>query len=975
MEDMKDLPIDRLDLSVRSYNCLMRSGIRTVGALLNTDADTLYGIRNMGKQSVEEVLQKINEYRTFQQSDRRETSPAESTPDLASWIETEEGKLAVCEHLARQRHMIDELELLSARSYNILSMCGHSELHKILFLSEEELLELPNMTAVCAREIAMVCERYRKEHTSDFTDAYTSAKVQSLSMEELLQNPAFHDSILRFAKFNDCSLDALNLTAGALKRLSEKGYRMRSDILFLTESDLLQFPGMGKTIAQRILSKVREYLAKNSTRIRSFLSGDENAFITDAEIRARILHLYDSNPFDGLHYPEIKEGLSLPSFVSDERLKHIIGDLLAEGKLEYVDFCCYRIYPCITDYLENCEAIKDREKHFLKKRLDGQTLEEIGGEYGLTRERVRQVIKKSIDKLREQCAAETGLPVFDEDYYRYLYKTYTFDKKDASEWLGIPMAAFRYFDLIDLRPGKDSLDGAPDNKQLEAGLRLKIRNYLNRNKVHLRGRWVEKKRAVLEPIALEHCGQSSIAFDDFCVYYNRFLKENGIPYDEDIYYTDSVKATRKNHLADAHFVLWKQNAMLRYYDIDGRDYTELFDGLRLAEYENVEFSTAKWFKEHPVLMDRYDIRDHYELHNLLRKTVKAGSFHNIEIKSMPNVLFGTFDRDAAIMQILRDHAPVTADDLSALVSEEYGFDPAVVRANYLKPFYTYYYQGIYRIDQKPMAEDHMNSLLQVLTENFYYVGEIRTAYLRLFPDGDMEEINPFNLKRMGFQFFSNYALKGHESLDSYFRHLLTESDMIDITAYKRRFTYVQAFYAVYMDLRRSLTVIEYEPNRILSVRKLESAGITRKDLQAFCNEVFDYAPDHAYFNICSLKQDGFSSALFDLGFSDWFYANLLLSDDRFSFGTAYGAYVFRKDRKQPLVRDFLEERVNSHRSIALYDLMNELADRYGCRIGDRYDIETKLYGSVVFHDRFTDRLYPNEDAYEREVEETEVRYL
>ena len=41
-------------------------------------------------------------------------------------------------------------------------------------------------------------------------------------------------------------------------------------------------------------------------------------------------------------------------------------------------------------------------------------------------------------------------------------------------------------------------------------------------------------------------------------------------------------------MADERFLLWKLNERFRYYDIDGRDYTELLDTLNLDSYENIE---------------------------------------------------------------------------------------------------------------------------------------------------------------------------------------------------------------------------------------------------------------------------------------------------------------------------------------------------------------------------------------------------
>jgi DNA-directed RNA polymerase subunit alpha len=55
------LSIDDLDLSVRSYNCLKREGVTTVGELVQKSEQDLLDIRNFGQKSIEEVKQKLAE--------------------------------------------------------------------------------------------------------------------------------------------------------------------------------------------------------------------------------------------------------------------------------------------------------------------------------------------------------------------------------------------------------------------------------------------------------------------------------------------------------------------------------------------------------------------------------------------------------------------------------------------------------------------------------------------------------------------------------------------------------------------------------------------------------------------------------------------------------------------------------------------------------------------------------------------------
>lgn len=51
-----DANVRELDLSVRSYNCLIRAGITTIEQLLNTSDEDLLAVRNLGKKGYEELI-------------------------------------------------------------------------------------------------------------------------------------------------------------------------------------------------------------------------------------------------------------------------------------------------------------------------------------------------------------------------------------------------------------------------------------------------------------------------------------------------------------------------------------------------------------------------------------------------------------------------------------------------------------------------------------------------------------------------------------------------------------------------------------------------------------------------------------------------------------------------------------------------------------------------------------------------------
>ncbi len=58
-EKVLEMTIEELDLSVRSFNCLKRAGINTVEDLINKSEDEMMKVRNLGRKSLEEVINKL----------------------------------------------------------------------------------------------------------------------------------------------------------------------------------------------------------------------------------------------------------------------------------------------------------------------------------------------------------------------------------------------------------------------------------------------------------------------------------------------------------------------------------------------------------------------------------------------------------------------------------------------------------------------------------------------------------------------------------------------------------------------------------------------------------------------------------------------------------------------------------------------------------------------------------------------------
>lgn len=962
-------------------------------------------------------------------SETREVlSEQQNIEDYDVWSKSEVGRAFVVSYLKKQEIKVDALQLLSTRAYNLLLLGGYTYLHEVIFLKEDTLLQIPRMDGHLCEEIMKLCRYYLYENKEMFVEAYKDVikkenekKEQTSMFYDFLSNPAYYDKILKYVEINNCMIEQMGFSNSAKNKLLKNNFDYLSEIVFKTRRELERIPALGVTSINEIMTKIQEYWEANEDRICAVCNGDESAYWDDTAIERLILSIYEEVQFGGVSLFKIKmyleevEGrvknsllqtqgalgdederflcqLEIENFqvacvheqvtntdceepiygITLERIEEILKKLIEKKELKYIDDRYYRIYQKFEEALFNCTEINERERGFMKMRLQGATLEKIAQEYGLTRERVRQVVAKAVNKVRNWYFVNTNKVWFEEDKYRYFFENYDFDKNDATKWLGIEPYVFCYFEMMNVKQGKrDIQETFNDQQNIEKEFRSKIKNYINRNKIYLDGIWIEKRRIDLEAFLVRKLCKQSTSFSEFVQRYNAFLESEGIPFDESIYCTDAVLATRRNRLMEARFLLWKQNEQIRYYDIDSRDYTELLDVLNLDAYENIEFSTLKFMEEYPEIMQKYDIQDQYELHNLLRKIVPEGSYNGFHCSKMPDIRFGTFDRTNAFLELLMENAPISINDFADLIHKEYGYDQAVIMSTYLKPLALFYHQGIYSIDQKQMSEANEKLLKSALVEDFYYIDEIKAIYKRLVVNADMEEINPYNLKKMGFLVLSRYVIQNYPSLEAYSEHILTCEDMVDITIYKKRFATMQMFSQTLMQLKRELKVIEFEPNQLITFRKLENAGITRELIQEFCDSVYDFVGTDTYFSIKSIRKAGFESELFDYGFTDWFYANLLISDKRFSFANMYKNLIFYKGMKDITIKSFENEIIQMFRSIDVYDLVSELTEVYGCTITDRLDVIYKVQGTEVFYDKILDRLYANIELYYQELDDME----
>jgi len=124
-----EMLIEELELGVRSYNCLKREGVVTVGELMSRTEAELLNIPNFGKKSIEEVKERLGEKGLKLKGDLSgDEDPAEEEVAAAGPDLTEMG--------------IEELEA-DVRTYNRLKAEGIETVGDLVLRTRAELLGIP----------------------------------------------------------------------------------------------------------------------------------------------------------------------------------------------------------------------------------------------------------------------------------------------------------------------------------------------------------------------------------------------------------------------------------------------------------------------------------------------------------------------------------------------------------------------------------------------------------------------------------------------------------------------------------------------------------------------------------------------------------------------------------------------------------------------------------------------------------------
>ena len=634
------MSVSYLGASLRVHNILLRNNLVTIKQVLSLSDRDLMHLPGMGKQSFKELRECLDNWnaKTDEEIECLRRAP----------VDPEENEKRTKLHLIEFETDIDKLDI-SIRTYNVLKRLGIRTIAQARGMSDRDLLDTYGFGATCLSDFKTAVARFESDVLLDL----------EFDIRDDICKPDY-EALIRalYLDINKHCKDALSIDD-------------IREVLMEISIFLDDFNSVGAFL--------------NNVDIMDYVY-DQQVF-KDA-IEKLILHLLEQ--LRGWH-KESGITMYLPkSFLCLGRTQEFLQQMVVDNKIEYYHNAYG--YPC--KHLDECidEIRQENIRTMVRRRLNGDTLQVIGQDFGVTRERVRQILSKQLYDL------SVRQDLF-ENRYAYWSEQYGFEchQDFFCELFDTKPSTYVYLSLA-FHCGHMPIEEMLSDEYITDDMKSKIYKFLSSDMIVEDECVIPKQISdIIEYILKRYHSDDNVNLEtvrkeyiDFCDRYDLSKLKTA---------ADSKKGFfNRITKFECKYAISSGSGKVRYYDLDSDRLGRLITSIDFSKYMNCAVSAKKLFENQPDLMAEYNILNEYELHNILRKCGTILPDH-IELVRSPIVHVGNVDRDKQVVDLLYKMSPIRQHAFASAFSDLYGIDSKIAISNWFPCIDKYLSHGCYEISK------------------------------------------------------------------------------------------------------------------------------------------------------------------------------------------------------------------------------------------------------------------------------------
>lgn len=359
-------------------------------------------------------------------------------------------------------------------------------------------------------------------------------------------------------------------------------------------------------------------------------------------------------------------------------VESLMNELLDNGKLVKDEYgCVYSNHPSWNE-------ARDMAKHALVQDIyddffgnDGKGFSVLAKKHGLTPDRERQLVH------------EYPPPLVKETRYFWLIFRYKMSPSDFAREFHVPMNMIAMSHAVcHYKQSHTPIDNLVNSGDIPEPFREKLK-HLFPKRVFFAG----DKRSHFRPfnrivISFLHSYRGTpLTPEELHQKALEYAKENNIYLAEPPSVDSTINLSHAVLLKDP-LVINVRHFACRGYDPSEIDFDDLSDSLHFHDYMDSVMSSDFFFKKYPKVMKKYDIRDCYELHNILKKNADKLSLP-LSFGRTPNIIIGNANAEKQLVDFMHNNSSCSSYEIAKKYSSAYGFRADVIEAkvSYIRRFY------------------------------------------------------------------------------------------------------------------------------------------------------------------------------------------------------------------------------------------------------------------------------------------------
>lgn len=643
------------------------------------------------------------------------------------------------------------------------------------------------------------------------------------------------------------------------------------------------------------------------------------------------------------------------NFLNKEIVIDGLNDLIASDLVSKCKTGYFAKEKSIMHYIQ--EKFDNDRYIILKMRLQGFTLQQIADEIKLTRERVRQIVKKVIENITIHVREDKNL---------YWFNNYDLEEKIYNKLF--EDKAYHYLNLK-YDSGIQSWKEIVDDQKADYQLKKKVQSILMKDKIEIEDKIIDKSKIGILNYMLEDFGNIPMRAEEFTDLFNWILHENNIENEIKMIDTGTMEKSLNSYLP----AVGRGRKEFRYYDYNNYDWSIFINELNLDEWKSLEISTEILFKQNSKLMEEFNILHPNEIHNILKRLVSDGNnaVKDVELNMgrMPVLSIGESNRKQQVLDLAAEYSPIEIEKFAKRYSETYGIKEQTVLANYLNYLENYIENGIIDIYGLDNTYDNIN-----FEKEMNSVNSIIGAVDFVFYDDLKEQLNisienlPKIISKLGYKKYSTYILNSkYNSMNEYLDTMFYKKrDTIDFSDLDKRLWYLSSFYSWLHEKIKNNYLVEFSPKKFITKMKLDEIGINEDIVDDFINNTKKILEDGQIWSISSIVEVVYTKDIQKFGFDALFYKSLLQNSDQIYSKKIGGTYLIRLGENFTLY-SLVKNELNTFKSIDIYELVEILNEKYNTQLSASKIIE-KVRNSEMYYDEIMEKAYLDLNYYYEEFE-------